>query len=145
MGNRAKGMTILELVTVAVILTIVLGFGVASYLKVIYRIREGEIITQLTAIHGISQIYKSKNGAYWNSVGLVGVSTINANLGTNVLENEPIEYYYNGSGGVYIGMGFHNDSNKQFQVNIYIDSAMEEGINPCCDSSYDSCPTLPDC
>ena len=89
--SNVTGFTLIETVTVVVILGILVSLGVPVYNRAAERARDKEAITNLLLIQAAEKIYKAENGfnypnAKFGDVDLV--ADINTNLHLNLNENE---------------------------------------------------------
>ena len=84
----------MELIIVVVIIGVIAGFAIPSYQKAMARQKVKRLILTATLIGGAQEIYKAKNGRYWGVPdGFdLDATSINANLGLNIISEESVQY-----------------------------------------------------
>lgn len=79
-----KGFTLIELVTVIVIIGVLVSFSVPVYTRAMERARDNEPKTNLMLIQAAEKIYQAEEGAYYGSSDVAAINTnLHLNLNTN--------------------------------------------------------------
>ena len=121
-----KGFSLIELLTVVVILGIIAAIGSVTYMGFIKSAKEKQATTGLSSIYLAQEEYRSMNGSYYQSRGSCGTSSddssaINTNLfgGDNNLGNENFFFCIQHTSGssTYQANAYARDgSNDQFSI-----------------------------
>ena len=76
-----SGFSLLELITVVVIISILVGMGIPLYNRTVERARDQEAKTNLMLMLTAEKMYLAKNGNFYPSSGVVdNITDINSNL-----------------------------------------------------------------
>jgi len=79
-GYSLTGFTLLELITVIIIIGILASLGMGNLNSFKTKTLEKEAKANLILIHGAEKIYRMETGNYYPSAGYVTTSDINTNL-----------------------------------------------------------------
>ena len=83
MNKRSKSaFTVLEIIVVTVIIGVIAGFAIPSLKNTMEKNLQRQIRLNIIVIKSAQEIYKAKYGTYFRGLGL---TTINANLGINII------------------------------------------------------------
>ncbi|MCK5580317.1 MAG: type II secretion system protein [Candidatus Omnitrophica bacterium] len=96
--KQSPAFTIVELMVVFIIVGAVAAFAITGYNKVMLRSEYQNSRMNLIAIHGASEIYKTKYGRYPPYAS--DLDTINSTLDINVTDNNYV-YTYSALGSIY--------------------------------------------
>lgn len=88
--------TLMELILVVMILGIVAGFALPNLDKLYRKSQQRDITNYLRLIHGASEIYKARNGTYWNPGDAAAhtLGEINSVLQLSIPANARYTYEY---------------------------------------------------
>ncbi len=97
--RKITAFTLMELMLVVIILGIVAGFALPSLDKLYLKSQQRDITNYLRLIHGANEIYKARNGTYWNpgDGGMHLLNEINSALRLNIPANAKYTYNYSTS------------------------------------------------
>ena len=123
-----SGFTVLELMIVVIIIAIIAAFAVPNYQKTVERSYRRTAETNLIALHGTQQIYRTTNGTYW---GTGNVSAINTNLGLNIIENGMTFTSTVGNAGAFSVNAVRWGPATTFTITV-TQAAISVGTNPAC-------------
>ena len=138
-----RGFTLMELMIVVVLIAIIAGFAMPSYIKSLRKAHERDAVLQLSALHAANLIYKAGAGTFLVGDNL-NTKAINQALGINIVENE-MTYRYSSNGVTFNATGTSSDNDNPFTV-LVDERPLDKDVNPCCDSSGNNrCPSLPGC
>lgn len=136
--HDAKAFTMIELVLVMIIVSIMAGFGLPSYSKMVTRSYSRDAMNNLTIMHAAQALYNSRVGGYSTAAGL---TAINAQLSLNVLATGGTTYTCNSgttcvatTPGGAITVGLNNPILKNANTACPVTSS-----NPCC-TTPSNCP-----
>ncbi len=113
-----KGFSLIELLTVVVILGIIAAIGSVTYMGFVKSAKEKQATTGLSSIYLAQEEYRSMNGSYYQSAGSCNASSdhssaINTNLfgGDNNIGNENFYFCINHTSGsnTYTASAFARD------------------------------------
>lgn len=152
MKNNLKAFSLLEVITVIVIISIMAGFAYPSYVKTILKARERDAVSQLLAIRSASKYYHAQTGSFWSAT-TTDTDQINSNLNISVTTHGDMTFQYTspigGDSNKFEALAIWDDpgsSTRDFEALITEDSLTPNDLsdaNPCC---YDgACPSLADC
>jgi len=144
-----RGFTIIEIMVVVVIFSIIAGFGIAGYGKLVRKSRERNAIMIVTAIHQANEIYFDKYGEYLDgnnfnetqlSVNHPNGLEINIRLSglTNIKYTRTSPNTYWANAGYWVGTSFNV---RVFERPL---STVVAPPNPCC-NDFPDCPSLLTC
>jgi type II secretory pathway pseudopilin PulG len=157
---KTKAFTFSELLLALILLSAMVTVAIVSLSKVLKTTSEQRAALNLRAIHAANEIFRVKQGGYWNT-NLPDVDAINTNLKVDIIAGDA-DYSYSvlaceadddcsGSGwsgvclgGVCAGRYSADASNAGFGFSLRINQAVISATNPCC-SAAGTCPNLPDC
>jgi len=97
-SKHLAGFTLLELITVVIIVAILVAISVPQYLKTVERSYDKEAIANLKLIKAAQKIYKLEYLVYYGAPNQDLINLINLNLRLDL--NESVWDYYIVSGGV---------------------------------------------
>ena len=89
--RNKRAFTLMELITVVVIVSIIAAFAIPNYNRSVLKAHEKDIVANMRAIVAAEEIYRSENGVYWPT-GFGGMLTplINTNLRLGIVENQVV-------------------------------------------------------
>ena len=95
-GKGIWAFTLMELMLVVVILGIIAGFALPNIDKLYKKSQQRDVTNYLRVIHGASEIYKARNGAYWDPGDAAAhpLNEINTNLKLTIPTNAKYTYGY---------------------------------------------------
>ena len=84
-----KAFTMMEIMTVVIIIGVIAVFAIPNFTKTMESSYQQDAVTQLTAIHAAQEVYKAQNsGKYWPPDGSsYDLTAINSNLGLSIMAN----------------------------------------------------------
>lgn len=88
--NTRKAFTLMELMTVVVIVGIIASFAIPNYQRTIERAHQRDADTNLMSIHAANQIYRAENSVFWPGMANPGnqnLAQINQNLRLSIIGN----------------------------------------------------------
>lgn len=132
-----QGFTLLEVMIVITIVSIAAAFSLTSYHKSIRKAQERDALVHARSVHASCSVYKASTGSYWNTGAVTNVTTINTNLGLNIIPVNGATFNYLSDG---VTFRFRSTWNN---FTIEIDEAVIGPNNPCCQAG--ACPTLSNC
>ena len=129
----------MELMIVVVIIGIIAAFGIPNYQKSIQKAHERDTVAQLTALHAANLLYRSYDGAYWDTGGTdQNLAQINSTLSINIIANAGTAYNYNSANG-----SAFTATATWAAYTLRVTQAPIGTTNPCCQSV--NCSSVPDC
>ena len=135
MANK-KGMTVFEILMVAVMIAVIAGFALPNYSRGVRKHKERNAVQNLYSLHAAHLMYRSHNNQFWTSASdpESNLATINATLGTNVIPNG-VTYSYDRVGGPpptsYSFIANWTESGTQTQIRL-TDTLNRTFVAPCC-------------
>lgn len=133
-GLQREAFTLMELMIVVVVIAIIAAFAVPNYQKSVERAHLRDAITQLQAVNAANQIYRARDGAYWPTVNGQDITSINTNLGLNIIANG-MTYNCDGNGTIFSCTAVRNGA---VPFTVTVTEAVLSGANPSCTAG--ACP-----
>ncbi len=81
----SKGFTLVEVLTVTVILGVMAGLAIPTYNGIIEKQGANEAYVNLQTIYRAEKLYHAKNGTYWEASGTLSVATISQALNIDLV------------------------------------------------------------
>ena len=133
----------MEIIIVIVLVGILAGFGLRSYINAIQKTREREMASNLKAMYAANSLYRAQVRQYLSGVNS-NLAFINTNLGLSII-GAGIIYTYNGAAGAYtIRADWRNTANNNL-VSIIINEQPLANNNPCCLAGLNGCLVINAC
>ncbi len=133
-----KGFTLIEIMIVVVLVTVIAGFGLPTYDRIMRKSHERNAILGLTIINKANEIYEVRGGDFYIG-GPIGLAAINTNLSIDVKALN-LTYSYTGAAAAYTAMAAWTGGGAPFTVEVD-EGAIILRTNPYC--SVGPCPSLP--
>jgi type II secretory pathway pseudopilin PulG len=127
----------MEILVVIVILGAIAGFAIPNFTRTIERSHENDAILQLEGIHSANKIYNARNNSYWPPDNAAyNLSSINTNLGLNIIANDMTYTCTGTDGSVFTCTAVRNAPASSFTVTV-TEADLSSG-NPSCTAG--ACP-----
>ena len=94
-----KGFTLMEILTVVVLAGVMAAVAVPSFTKTIDKARARDVVNNLYVIGAAQTAHRSRYGSYYLPAGMNSVSSINAALGLNIIQQQGAQYMCSSSFG----------------------------------------------
>jgi len=150
-----QGFTLMEIMMVVIILGMLATYAIPNYRKSILKGYEKQMIQAARSFYAAQEKYRYQQRTpnvlpeYWpgdTNMQSVTVDQINADLGTNIIPNQYISYYYrdNADNTYEFMVGYKmGEPNNRFAMYLWGGPNTElSGSNPACRDTVGPCPTL---
>jgi len=147
MRVKSKAFTVIEIIVVVVILSFIIAFTIPVYNRAISKAKEREMTVLLRAVHSVCEIFRAKNGSYWDPGATVAdVNTINTTLGLNLKDTVEYDWKYTPDNGVnYTATIEYYEDGGPLSFEFRVDQNNISDDNPCCKTGCGEVKTLPTC
>ncbi|MBO4675360.1 MAG: prepilin-type N-terminal cleavage/methylation domain-containing protein [Elusimicrobiaceae bacterium] len=96
--HNKNGFTLLEMLVVALVITVLVTIGLVEYRKAVERTRAMEAISLLRSVYHAEKIYQMTHGSFANSLYTLSISFPGEKVRCKQSNNSPCWGYYNTEG-----------------------------------------------
>lgn len=142
---KQKAFTLIEMITVVIIISILAAFAIPSFQKMITRTRARDAINNLSIIHASNAIYKVRNNANFAcpsitdctatpapSCNMSSINNMNGTGSLNIIAVSGLTYCCDGTRCTADHSGF--------KVTVTMNNSLAASTNPACVSTSGGCP-----